>query len=57
MNVADCISEIRKAEDAVDILDRYQNGETNEIASQHIEEIRNILYSYIALLADREIVL
>ena len=35
MNVNDAMREFRKAKDAIDTLDRYNNGEMPNIAEQH----------------------
>jgi len=51
MTVRDCIREIRKVEDAIDTLNRYENGVMPNIAKQHIDEIREVLEHYMDVIA------
>ena len=54
MKVKDCIREIRKAEDAVDTLEKYKNGKMLRIADQHINEIEEVIRKYIDMLTEKE---
>ena len=51
MTVNDAMREFRKAKDAIDILDRYSNGEMPNIAEQHVDEIREVLEHYMDIIA------
>lgn len=51
MTVRDCMREIRKVEDAIDTLNRYENGVMPNIAKQHIDEIREVLEHYMDVIA------
>lgn len=55
MTVRDCMREIRKVEDAIDTLNRYDNGEMHNIAKQHIDEIREVLEHYMDAIAKMKI--
>ena len=55
MTVRDCMREIRKVEDAIDTLNRYENGVMPNIAKQHIDEIREVLEHYMDVIAKMKI--
>lgn len=55
MTVRDCMREIRRAEDAIDTLNRYENGIMPNIAKQHIDEIREVLEHYMDVIAKMKI--
>ena len=55
MTVRDCIEEIRRVEDAIDTLNRYDNGQMQNIAKQHINEIREVLEHYMDVIAKMKI--
>ena len=55
MTVSDAMREIRKIEDAIDTLDRYNNGKIGSIAKQHIDEIRQMLEHYMDMIAELKI--
>lgn len=55
MTVNDAMREFRKAKDAIDILDRYIDGEMPNIARQHVDEIREMLEHYMDIIAKLKI--
>ena len=55
MTVNDCMKEIRQADNAIDILQRFKNGEMTGIANQHIEEIITVICNYVDLLSMKEV--
>ena len=55
MTVQDCMREIRMANDAISILNKYAGGEMNGIADQHITEIKDVIEKYIDLIAEKEV--
>lgn len=55
MTVNNAMREFRKAKDAIDILDRYSNGEMPNIAEQHVDEIREVLEHYMDMIAKLKI--
>ena len=55
MTVNNAMREFRKTKDAIDILDRYSNGEMPNIAGQHIDEIREVLEHYLDMIAKLKI--
>ena len=55
MTVHDCIKEIRKANDAIDTLQKYKSGEMKGIANQHIAEIELVIKKYIDMISTKEI--
>lgn len=56
MTVRDCMREIQKVEDAIETLDRYDNGEMQNITKQYIDEIREMLEHYMDVIAKMKIV-
>ena len=55
MTVNDCMKEIRKAEDAINILQSYKDGKMEGIANQHIDEIELVISNYIDILSMKEV--
>lgn len=55
MTVRDCMREIRKVEDAIDTLNRYDNGEMQNMTKQPIDEIREVLEHYMDVIAKMKI--
>lgn len=55
MTVNDAMREFRKTKDAIDTLDRYNNGEMPNIAGQHVDEIREVLEHYMDMIAKLKI--
>ena len=55
MTVNDAMREIRNTKDAIDTLDRYNSGEMDNIAKQHIVEIRQMLEHYMDMVAELKI--
>lgn len=54
MTVQDCMREIRKAIDAIYILDKYSSGEPG-IADQYVKSIREILCEYIDMIKKQNV--
>ena len=50
MTVNDAMRELRRVEDAIDTLDRYDKGEMDNIAKQHTDEIREVLTHYMDMI-------
>ena len=55
MTVRDCMREIRKAKDAIDTLNKYEEGVMPNIAKQHIDEIKEVLEHYMDVIAKMKI--
>ena len=55
MTVYNAMREFRKVEDAIDTLNRYNNGEISNIAEQHVDEIREMLEHYLDMIAKLKI--
>lgn len=55
MTVNDALRELRKIKDAIDILNRYSNGEMSNIAKQHVDEIRELLDHYMDKIVELKI--
>lgn len=55
MTVNDAMCEIRNIKDAIDTLDRYNSGEMDNIAKQHIVEIRQMLEHYMDMITELKI--
>ena len=56
MTVRDCMVEIRKIEDAIDTLNKYERGVMPCIAKQHIDAMREVLENYMDAISEKEIV-
>lgn len=56
MTVRDCMVEIRKIEDAIDTLNKYERGVMPCIAKQHIDAMREVLEHYMDAISEKEIV-
>ena len=57
MTVKDCTQEILNAEDAIDILDRYNSGELPDMTTRHVEKIRLLLNHYMETIYNMSVVI
>lgn len=55
MTVNDAMCELRKAEDAIDTLNKYHAGVMPNIAGQHVDKIRELLEHYMDMIVKQKI--